>query len=157
MARLGLWFFACAVLVAGCGEVAAPSDKARVAEYLQALLVERDWARWPQYFDSSATINGSTFALQILRGTAEGLNYSFADLSIEVREQIEEPGRVATLFVLRGRHERPFNAQPATHKNVELEGFVLDHFRDGKVTESTMILDVWGLSGRVATLGGAGQ
>ena len=120
----------------------------------EALLIERDWDRWPQFFDARATVNGSPFALQVMRGTSEGLHYSIPDLGVEVREQIEEPGRVATLFVLRGTHERAFDAQAPTHGPVELDGFVIDHFRDGKIVDSTMILDVWGLSRRVAAAGG---
>lgn len=147
-------FTASLVLVAmtggGCSDAENGSEAARVAGYLEAFLIERDWDRWPEFFAPGATLNGSSLALESMRGTAQGLHYSFADLSLEVREQIAEPGRVATLFVLRGRHEQPFDASPATHGPIELDGFSIDHFRDGKIVESTMILDVWGLSRRVA-------
>jgi len=142
-----------AALTFSCARAPGASHKRVVADYLEALLVERDWERWPQFFSAAASVNGAPFALQIMRGTAEGLHYSFADLNLEVREQIEEPGRVATLFVIHGRHERPFDAQAATHEPIDLDGFVIDHFRDDKIVESTMILDVWGLSRRVAAAG----
>jgi predicted ester cyclase len=139
-----------AALSADCSQPATESNKHKVEQYLEALLIERDWDRWPEFFDASASVNGTPFALQIMHGTAEGLHYSFADMSLEIREQIEEPGRVATLFVIRGRHERPFDAQAPTHLPIELDGFAVDHFRGGKIVASTMILDVWGLSRRVA-------
>jgi predicted ester cyclase len=147
-------------LLAGCGgkrdEAATGSDadnsvdKRHAAEYLRAFLIDRDWQRWPEYFAPEAKLNGSDLALQIMRGTAEGLNFSFADLTLTIREQIAEPHRVATAFVLEGRHERAFNDQPPTHQRVEIEGYAFDRFEGGKVVESKLFIDVWGLSQRAA-------
>src|SRR5690606_40913246 len=98
-------------------------------------------------------MNGSTFALQIMRGTAEGLNYSLGDMSLEIVEQVEEGDRVATAFLIRAIHERPFDGQPATHRSVALQGFVIDRFEQGKIIESRMLLDLIGLSRQVAAFG----
>lgn len=154
--RAGLVALAAIALLAGCGgkqdEAAtrADVDKRHAAGYLRAFLIDRDWQRWPEYFAPDARLNGSEMALQIMRGTAEGLNFSFADLTLTIREQIAEPDRVATAFVLEGRHERAFNDQPPTHQRVEIDGYAFDRFAGGKVVESTLFLDVWGLSRRAA-------
>jgi len=137
-------------LVAGCGGRAADFDKLRSAERLRVFLIERNWQRWPDYFAPKATINGSDLALQIMRGTADGLNFSFEDLKLTIREQVAEPQRVATAFVLEGRHERPFNDQPATHQLLEIDGFAFDRFEGDKIVESRLFIDVWGLSQRAA-------
>jgi predicted ester cyclase len=142
---------AIAALAAGACGGDAQSNKARVAEYLDTFLVDRDWAAWPRYFAADASINGSGFALQIMRGTAEGLAYSFADLELEIVAQVEEGDRVATAFSIRGRHVQPFNAQPATGQVVTLDGFVIDRFDAGRIVDSTMMLDVLSLSRRVAS------
>src|SRR5262249_44366187 len=105
-------------VVAGCGpppEGGGLAGQPGAPGSLRPFLVERDWQRWPEYFAPSATINGSDLALQIMRGTADGLNFSFADLELTIGVQVAEPPRVATSFVLEGRHEKPFNDQPATH------------------------------------------
>jgi predicted ester cyclase len=153
LGSLGIALFAVALL-AGCGRSGGPSaadaDKRRSADSLRTFLIDRDWQRWPEYFAPDATINGSDLALQIMRGTAEGLNFSFADLTLTIREQVAEPQRVATVFVLEGRHERPFNDQPPTHQRLEIDGFAFDRFEGGKIVESRLFLDVWGLSGRAA-------
>ena len=147
---------AAAALFAGCGgkrdEPGAGTDvdKRHAAEYLRTFLIDRDWQRWPEYFAPDATLNGSEMALQIMRGTSEGLNFSFADLTLTIREQIAEPHRVATAFVLEGRHERAFNEQPPTHQRLEIEGYAFDRFEDGKVVDSRLFIDVWGLSQRAA-------
>ncbi|HVS22950.1 MAG TPA: ester cyclase [Gammaproteobacteria bacterium] len=139
--------------LAGCGDhgaSAAQADKRRAADYLRTFLIERDWQRWPEYVAPNATLNGSDLALQIMRGTAEGLNFSFADLKLTIREQVAEPQRVATAFVLEGVHERPFNDQPPTHRRLTIDGFAFDRFEGGKIVESRLYLDVWGLSQRAA-------
>jgi predicted ester cyclase len=152
----GLAALAATALLAGCGgkrdqgATDTNVDKRRAAEYLRAFLIDRDWQRWPEYFAPDAKLNGSDLALQIMRGTAEGLNFSFADLTLTIREQIAEPHRVATAFVLEGRHERAFNEQPPTHQRLEIEGYAFDRFEGGKVVESKLFIDVWGLSQRAA-------
>ena len=152
----GLAALAAAALLASCGgkrdEGATDTnvDKRHAAEYLRAFLIDRDWQRWPEYFAPDAKLNGSDLALQIMRGTAEGLNFSFADLTLTIREQIGEPHRVATAFVLEGRHERAFNEQLPTHQRLEIEGYAFDRFEGGKVVESKLFIDVWGLSQRAA-------
>ena len=152
----GLVGLAATALLAGCGgkrhEVATETsaDKRHAAEYLRTFLIDRDWQRWPEYFAPDAKLNGSEMALQIMRGTAEGLNFSFADLTLTIREQVAEPHRVATAFVLEGRHERAFNEQPPTHRRLEIDGYAFDRFEGGKVVESRLFIDVWGLSQRAA-------
>jgi predicted ester cyclase len=152
----GLVALAAAALLAGCGgkrdegATDTNADKRHAAEYLRAFLIDRDWQRWPEYFAPDAKLNGSDLALQIMRGTAEGLNFSFADLTLTIRDQIGEPHRVATAFVLEGRHERAFNEQPPTHQRLEIEGYAFDRFEGGKVVESKLFIDVWGLSQRAA-------
>jgi len=147
---------AAAALLASCGgkshEAASDSDvdKRLAAEYLRAFLIDRDWQRWPDYYAPKATLNGSDLALQIMRGTADGLHFSFEDLTLTIREQVADGKRVATAFVLEGRHERPFNDQPATHQRLEIDGYAFDRFEGDKIVESRMFIDVWGLSQRAA-------
>lgn len=149
---------AATALLAGCGgtrdEAAATDvDKRHAAEYLRTFLIDRDWQRWPEYFAPDAKLNGSDMALQIMRGTAEGLNFSFAGLTLTVREQIAEPHRVATAFVLEGRYERAFNEQPPTHQRLEIDGYAFDRLEGGKVVESRLFIDVGSLSQRAAPPG----
>ena len=141
--------------VAACGPQTADGpdtapDKAVAAEALQAFLIDRDWRRWPDIYSLNATVNGSDLALQIIRGTAEGLNYSFADLELSIHQQIAEPAHVATSFSLEGTHEQPFNDLPATHARLRIDGFAFDRIENGRIVESRLFLDVWGLSQRAS-------
>lgn len=151
------WPVAAAALSLGCSEhedsAQTEAHKELVRQYLQTLIVEQDWSQWATYFSPDASLNGSDFALQIMRGTANGLHFSFGDLRIDVGEQVAESNLVATRFTFTGIHERPFNDQPATNLPVELGGFAIDRFENGRVAESRMLLDVWGLSQRTAAAG----
>jgi len=42
-------------------------------------------------------------------------------------------------------------------EDVELGGYVMDRFENGRVIESRMLLDVWGLSQRTAAAGATGE
>jgi predicted ester cyclase len=143
-------------LLGSCGgkrheaATAADVDERHAAEYLRAFLIDRDWQRWPEYFAADAKLNGSDLALQIMRGTTEELNFSFSGLTLSIREQIAEPNRVATAFVLQGLFERAFNGEAPTHQRIEIDGYAFDRFDRGKVVESRLFIDVWGSSRRAA-------
>jgi predicted ester cyclase len=152
--RLPALVLACGC-IAACGAPTAEDsdtapDKAVSAAALRAFLVERDWQRWPELYSPNATVNGSDLALQIIRGTSEGLHYSFADLELSIDQQVAERTRVATSFSLEGTHEQPFNDLPATHERLLIDGFVFDRIEQGKIVESRLFLDVWGLSQRAS-------
>jgi len=83
-----------------------------------------------------------------MRGSADGLNFSFADLELTITDQIAEPQHVATTFVLEGLHVQPFNDQPATNRRLRIDGFALDRLEGDKIVESRLFLDVFGLSQR---------
>jgi predicted ester cyclase len=149
-----LGFAACGFVAACDGGPAAVGDtapdKGLAAEALRTFLIDRDWQRWPELYSPNATVNGSDLAMQIIRGTAEGLNYSFADLELSIDQQVAERALVATSFSLEGRHEQPFNDLPATHVRLRIDGFALDRIENGKIVESRLFLDVWGLSQRAS-------
>jgi predicted ester cyclase len=136
---------------AGCSrEPPAAAQGERVQAYLQHFLVDREWPRWPEYFATDAALNGSTLALQIMRGTADGLHYAFADIAIEVIDQVEQDDQVATRFVIRARHEGPFENVAPTHRAVRIDGYVFDRFNaSGRVVESHFLLDLLGLARQV--------
>ena len=137
----------------GCAqEQQSEGPAAHSRAYLEAFLVERDWPQWPRYFAADATLNGSVLALQIMRGTADGLHFAFSDLALEVLNQVAEGDQVATRFVLRARHDGPFEGMAPTDRTVALQGYAFDRFdAQGRVVEAHMLLDLIGLSRQLGT------
>jgi predicted ester cyclase len=147
----------CLLFSAGCSPEPTASNKHQVRNYLQSFLVAQEWPRWPEYFTPDAAVNGSTLALQIMRGTSEGLHFALSGIEIEVLAQVEEGNRVATYFTVRGRHDGPFEGLAPTHRDVAIDGYVFDRFSGERVVDSRMILDLVGLSRQIAGLAGSGR
>ena len=102
-------------------------------------------------------MNGSQLAATVMRGYARGLHYAFPDLSLRIVEQIGAPDRVVTHFVIDGTHQGAFSALPPTNKAVELEGVAIDHFQDGLIVRTRLMLDISRLTNSLAGAGGASR
>src|SRR5215207_1369286 len=61
-------------------------------------------AAFGEAYTDPVSINGVDVPLADLVARARGLQCAFADLRIELIEQIEAPGRVVIVFSQRGRH-----------------------------------------------------
>lgn len=134
--------------IAGC----SGADRAGpAAGWLEAILVERSYDRFEEFFAENARINGSSFGEVYLSGTADGLHAAFPDLSLDVLERIAADDRVVIRFELHGTHEGPFNTFPATHRQVRFAGIVIDHLSEGRVTDSWLQLDLWSMAQQIGT------
>ena len=82
----------------------------------------------------------------------EGLKYvisafltAFPDIHWALEEQIAEAEKVVSRFTMTGTHQGEFLGIPATGKSVNVWGVVIDVVRDGKFSESRIIMDTLGL------------
>ena len=73
---------------------------------------------------------------------ASGLREAFPDLDVEVKEQVAEGDKVATLWRARGTHQGNFGGIPATGKSMEINGITMFRVADGKVLESWGFTDM---------------
>lgn len=141
-----VWFAVIApVLLAGCGDAPADRRPDQAADYLESILVRQDFGAFESHFSPTATLNGSSLALTILKGTAEGLNRAFPDLSFRVVQQVTGGDRVVTHFRLSGTHKGRFNQFAPTNAEVEWEGVAIDRFAEGRIVESRLLLDLFEL------------
>lgn len=146
----------CLLLLEGCADTAAPStDQAKFAyEAAQTLLIEQDFDQWDKYYHAGAEVNGSAFALTIMQGTSKSLHHSFPDVQLQLVEQISSVDKVVTRFVLEGTHDGFFSNMKPTHKKYAFDGIRVDHFRDGRIQQTFMLLDLFGLSRELAAATG---
>ena len=70
---------------------------------------------------------------------------AFPDLRWTPQQMIAEDDRVLSCSVWTGTHRGPFLGIPPTGRQVSVEAWTLDRFRDGKMTQSRIIMDVAGL------------
>ncbi|MFN2562972.1 MAG: ester cyclase [Jatrophihabitans sp.] len=74
-----------------------------------------------------------------------GMFTAFPDLHWTMRDTVVQDDRVMTLSTWSGTHEGAFMGIPATGRRVEVEAWTLDRYRDGRLVESRIIMDVAGM------------
>jgi steroid delta-isomerase-like uncharacterized protein len=80
-----------------------------------------------------------------LKDVLRGFRAAFPDMHWTVEEQIQEGEKVVTRFVWSGTHRAEFFGVPATGRRVSVWGMVTDHFVDGKIKDTRIIMDALGL------------
>jgi steroid delta-isomerase-like uncharacterized protein len=70
---------------------------------------------------------------------------AFEDARFDIDEMIESGDRVVARWTLRATHTGPFAGLPATQKKIAVRGISLYRLRDGKITETRNLPDLFGL------------
>jgi steroid delta-isomerase-like uncharacterized protein len=70
---------------------------------------------------------------------------AFPDLIWTVQDAVAEGDTVAAWSIWKGTHQGDFFGVAATGRHVRVEAWTFDYFRDGKMAESRIIMDVMGL------------
>jgi steroid delta-isomerase-like uncharacterized protein len=79
---------------------------------------------------------------------------AFPDMSWGVDETVAEGDRVAGWGIWTGTHRGAFMGIPATGRPVSVEYWTMNHYRDGKVAESRIIMDMLGLMQQLGVIPG---
>jgi steroid delta-isomerase-like uncharacterized protein len=90
--------------------------------------------------------------LEGLKDVLRGMRTAFPDLNFSVEEQIEEADKVLTRFEWTGTHRSNFLGVPATGRPVRVWGMVLDRLQDGRIKETRIIMDIFGLMMQLGAL-----
>ena len=80
-----------------------------------------------------------------LAGVLAGMFAAFPDLHWTVRDTLAEDDRITAVSTWTGTHRGDFMGIPATGRQVSVEAWTLDRYRDGQLVESRIIMDVAGL------------
>ncbi len=83
--------------------------------------------------------------LEGLKDVLRGMRSAFPDLHFSVEEQIAEADKVLTRFEWTGTHRNDFLGVPATGRSVKVWGMVLDRLQDGRIKDTHIIMDIFGL------------
>ncbi|MGA2850569.1 MAG: ester cyclase [Terracidiphilus sp.] len=88
-----------------------------------------------------------------LKDVLRGMRTAFPDLHFSVEEQIAEGDKVLTRFEWTGTHQSEFLGVPATGRPVKVWGMVLDRLVDGRIKDTRIIMDIFGLMMQLGALG----
>jgi steroid delta-isomerase-like uncharacterized protein len=91
-----------------------------------------------------------------LQDVLRGMRIAFPDLFFGIEEQIAEGDKVLTRFEWTGTHRGAFLGVPATGRPVKVWGMVIDRFQDGRIKETRIIMDIFGLMMQLGAIGPKG-
>ena len=83
--------------------------------------------------------------LEGLKDVLRGMRAAFPDLIFSIHEQIAEGDKVASRFEWTGTHKGTFLGVPATGRPVRVWGIVIDRLQAGRIQETRIIMDIFGL------------
>ena len=83
--------------------------------------------------------------LEGLKDILRGMRTAFPDLDFAIKEQIAEGDKVASRFEWSGTHQHEFLGVPATGRQVRVWGVVIDRLEEGRIKDTRIIMDIFGL------------
>ena len=87
-----------------------------------------------------------------LKDVLRGMRSAFPDLVFATEEQVSEGDKVASRFEWTGTHQGEFLGVPATGRQVRVWGIVIDRLVEGRIKETRLIMDVFGLMMQLGAL-----
>lgn len=83
--------------------------------------------------------------LEGLKDVLRDMRAAFPDMHWRIEEQLSDADRVLTRFEWTGTHRGAFLGVPATGRAVCVWGMVIDRIQAGRIKESRIIMDTFGL------------
>jgi len=87
-----------------------------------------------------------------LKGILRAMRAGFPDIVFSIEEQVAERDKVASRFEWTGTHRGEFLGIPATGRAVRVWGMVIDRLEDGRIKDTRIIMDTFGLLGQLGAL-----
>ena len=91
------------------------------------------------------TVSGRGVGPLAYRRQVERFLKGLPDLKFIVDDTISENDKLVVNWTITGTHQGEFLGIPATNRKVTFSGISISLIADGKVLESTVMWDVWGL------------
>ena len=90
--------------------------------------------------------------LEGLKDVLRGMRAAFPDLVFSIVEQVAEGEKVVSRFEWTGTHKGPFLGVAATGRPVRVWGIVIDRLLAGRIKETRIIMDIFGLMMQMGAL-----
>jgi steroid delta-isomerase-like uncharacterized protein len=95
---------------------------------------------------------GQGRGLDGLKDILRAMRTGFPDIVFSIEEQVAERDKVASRFEWTGTHNGEFLGIPATGRTVRVWGIVMDRLEDGRIKDTRIIMDTFGLLGQLGVL-----
>lgn len=89
-----------------------------------------------------------------LKDVLRGMRAAFPDLKFIIEEQVAEGDKVVSRFEWTGTHQQEFLGVPATGRAVKVWGTVIDRLVEGRIKDTRIIMDIFGLMMQLGAIPG---
>jgi len=79
------------------------------------------------------------------------------DLRLTIEDFVDEKEKLAVAWTISGTHTGEFMGIPATNKKVYVEGITINHVVDGKIMDSYISWDTFGMMQQLGVVSALGQ
>ncbi|GGA58744.1 hypothetical protein GCM10011507_07650 [Edaphobacter acidisoli] len=95
--------------------------------------------------------------LEGLKDVLRGMRGAFPDLVFAIQEQVSEGDKVVSRFEWTGTHRGTFLGVPATGRSVRVWGMVIDRLEKGRIKDTRIIMDIFGLMMQMGVIAPPGE
>lgn len=92
-----------------------------------------------------------------LRDFLAAMFTAFPDLTWTIQDLVAQGDIVAEWSIWEGTHRAEFMGIPATGRRLSVEAWTFDHYRDGRIASSRIIMDQFGLLQQLRVIPGPDQ
>jgi predicted ester cyclase len=132
-------------------------NKAIVRRYHEELFNMGNLAVADEVFDSNY-VNSAIDQMGLPRGPegfkqyASMMRTAFPDLHLTVEDQVAEENKVVHRIIARGTHKGDLMDIAPTNKQVEINVIAIDHISGGKVLETWVVVDMFGMMQQIGVI-----
>ena len=135
---------------------AAPGNSAIVRRFVDEVITQGNMEIASRYVCEDVVeqvpFPGQGPGLEGLKDVLQGMRTAFPDLIFSIQEQITEGDKVVSRFEWTGTHKAPFLGVPATGRAVQVWGIVIDRLEQGRIKDTRIIMDIFGLMMQLGVL-----
>ena len=99
----------------------------------------------PSHAIHGPNFSGSSIGPEAYRRQVALFLAGFPDLRWTIEDMVAEKDKVAVVWSFTGTHKGEFMGVPATNKKVSIEGVTIHEIANGKIMDSYVNWDTWGL------------
>ena len=99
----------------------------------------------PSHSLQSPLVSGRAIGPEVYKDQIHMITTAYPDLRFTIEEMIAEDEKVACYWTLSGTQHGDFQGIPHTGKKISIDGITIHHVTNGKIMDSYVSLDLWGM------------
>jgi steroid delta-isomerase-like uncharacterized protein len=111
----------------------------------------------PSHALQASNIFGSSIGPEAYKRNVLLFFAGYPDLYWTIEDTIAEKDKVVACWTISGTHKGDYMGVPATNKKISVEGITIHHITNGKIMDSYVSWDIWGMMQQLGVVPAFGQ